>query len=108
MRTMDDAAAGVLFDNLLDALDRLADRKCGAADVEALAFATAKAVTPHPVTPLLTEAAAALDGLRRRGLTPEQVWNEALAVTQSMRSWLAEDWDRRWSESRDAAQQPPR
>jgi hypothetical protein len=36
MRAMD-APEDVLFDNLLDALDRLNDKQCGAVDVQALA-----------------------------------------------------------------------
>ena len=105
MRTMD-APEDVLFDNLLDALDRLADHECGAVDVQALAQATAKAVTPHPITPLLEETAAALGDLRRRGLPPEQIGYEALVVTDALRLWLAEDWGRRWKDDGPAGAGP--
>jgi hypothetical protein len=84
MRTMD-SHEEVLLDNMLTALDRLYDQKCGAVDVQALALATAAAIAPHDLAPLLAETAAALTDLVRKGLPPDQENLEALVVTDPLR-----------------------
>jgi hypothetical protein len=84
MQTMD-SQEEVLLDNMLTALDRLYDQQCGAVDVQALAYATAAAIAPHDLAPLLAETAAALADVVRSGFPPDQENREALVVTDPLR-----------------------
>ena len=84
MRTMD-SHEHLLLDNMLTALDRLYDQQCGAVDVQALAYATAAAIAPHDLAPLLAETAAALADVVQGGLPPDQENRKALVVTHPLR-----------------------
>jgi hypothetical protein len=79
-----------LVGNMLDALDRLFDRKARPIEVYELAFATSFAVSSEATARLLREAADALVPLLERSLPADDENREALRVTQELRDHLAE------------------
>jgi hypothetical protein len=78
-----------LLHNLLDSLDRLYDRRCGAADVDALLAATASAVKDQSWIASIEQASTALRDLIRSRLPPEEEYRKALVVTNDLRIKLA-------------------
>ena len=77
-----------LLDNMLDALDRLYDRESSALDVQALAQATAAAVSSPDMARELSDAATALLSVVRSRLG-ENEYEEALNVTHDLRLRLS-------------------
>jgi hypothetical protein len=78
-----------LLSNLLESLDRLYDRQCGPADVDALLTATASAVQDPSWIASIEQASTALRDLLRSRLPPEQEYREALVVANDLRIKLA-------------------
>ncbi len=77
----------LLLSNVLDALDRLFDRKTTVVDVHALLFATSCAMNHSRFYDELRRAAENLAPLRARAHDSGR--DEALAVTNSLRILLA-------------------
>jgi hypothetical protein len=78
-----------LLSNLLESLDRLYDRQCGPADVDALLTATANAIKDQSWIASIEQASTALRDLIRSRLPPEEEYGEALVVTGDLRIKLA-------------------
>jgi hypothetical protein len=78
-----------LLSNLLETLDRLYDRHCGPADVDALLTATASALKDQSWTASIEQASTALRDLLRSRLPPEEEYRKALIVTNDLRIKLA-------------------
>ena len=77
-----------LLDNMLDALDRLYDRQSSALDVQALAQATAAAVSTPDIASQLADAASALQVVVRSRLG-EKEYEAALDATHDLRLGLS-------------------
>jgi hypothetical protein len=82
-----------LLHNLLDSLDRLYDRDCGAADVGLLLTATASAISDQSWIASIEQASAALRDLIRSRLSAEQEYSKALIVTNDLRIKLADYYE---------------
>ena len=80
-----------LLENLLDALDRLFDRECSVVDLQALIFATSKALAKTEYYTALNEAASGLDKLLRLPIDDER--EKGLEVTNDLRILLAQVLD---------------
>ena len=80
----------MLLSNALDALDRLFDRESEVIDVGAVLYATGLAIRPDVLSPLFSDAASALERIRRAGLTTEDARESALRSTNPLRVALAE------------------
>jgi hypothetical protein len=79
----------LLLENALDALDRLFDRECGAVDVWALLVATAAALRGTSHGPAVRQPLAELRAVVRSGAASDAQRDRALAVTASLRQYLA-------------------
>jgi hypothetical protein len=79
-----------LLHNLLDSLDRLYDRDCGAVDIGFLLTATASAINDQSWIASIEQASAALRDLIRSPLPAEQQYSKALIVTNDLRIKLAD------------------
>jgi hypothetical protein len=82
-----------LLYNLLDSLDRLYDRHCGAVDVDALLTATASAVKDPSWIASIEQASTALRDLIRSNLPLEEEYGQALVVTDDLRIKLADYYE---------------
>jgi len=78
-----------LLHNLLDSLDRLYDRDCGAIDVDLLLTATASAISDQAWVAAIERASAALRDLIQSRLPAEEEYRKALIVTDDLRIKLA-------------------
>ena len=79
-----------LLNNVLDALDRLVDRKSGVVDIYALTFATARAIPNSHVAILLEKSAHELWTICRFSSLQEEQHGAALAATNELRLHLAD------------------
>ena len=86
---MDDTKVIALLENVLDALDRLFDRECSCADVLALLMATAEVLQDTSHSANLKAPIAALSDVVRSGADRETQRARALALTDSLRHYLA-------------------
>jgi hypothetical protein len=78
-----------LLENMLDALDRLYDHQSSPLDVQALAQATAAAVSSPEMARELSAAASALLVLIRSRLPESDEYHAALDATHDLRLRLA-------------------
>lgn len=77
-----------LLENIFDALDRLFDRKCNAIDVHALIFASEKALGETFAEIQFSDYESKLNKIIRNGKSDEIQREEALEVTNKLRSEL--------------------
>ena len=82
-----------LLENVLDALDRLFDRESSVVDLQALIFATSKALAKAEYDTALREAASGLDELLRMRLSTNDEREKALEATNDLRILLAKVLD---------------
>jgi len=78
-----------LLANLLDALDRLFDRECGAADLAALLFATSVALGGTRISGVLDSTRLQLESIARSEASGEDLYCAALQATDALRHELA-------------------
>jgi hypothetical protein len=78
-----------LFANLLDALDRLYDRKCTEVELWALLFATAAALDGHHLAPVVDAARVRVEAVLRSGASNDESNAECLFATDDLRHVLA-------------------
>ena len=77
-----------LLENVLDSLDRLFDRESSAIDVYVLLFATQKALSGSGCCPDLSGYVDSLAAIVRSGESVDSQRENALAVTDNLRSVL--------------------
>lgn len=82
-----------ILDNILDGLDRLFDRESKAIDLQALIFATSKALSDTEHFAILDDAANSLEKIVNSGLKADEERDAALNVTNDLRIYLAEIWN---------------
>jgi hypothetical protein len=75
--------------NMLDALDRLYDRRSSVAEVHALCYATAQALRADVLFPLLEEAADRLEAILKSQVQTTVAGDQALIATDALRKELA-------------------
>ena len=85
---------GMLVNNVLDGLDRLFDRESKAVDLQALIFATSKALSNTEHFAILNDAANSLEKIVCSELKAEDERDSALVVTNDLRIYLAEIWNK--------------
>ena len=78
-----------LLENVLDALDRLFDRESSVVDLQALIFATSKALAKTEYYTALNEAASGLDKLLSLRLPINVEREKGLEATNGLRLLLA-------------------
>jgi hypothetical protein len=79
----------LLQENVLNALDRLFDRRCRVIDVHDLILATCEALKGSEFSAKAEPVAAELLRIVRSGQSPEQIRDLALAATDDLRHFLA-------------------
>lgn len=82
-----------LFNNILDGLDRLCDRESSVIDLQALIFATSKALSNTEYFAILHDASSNLEKIVCSKLNANDERDAALKVTNDLRFFLAEILD---------------
>ena len=83
-------ARSALLNNVLDALDRLFDRKAGVAEVHDLICQTSEALKGDELLAHFAKSANGLQGLMQEGLPSVEERDKALDITNDLRIALAE------------------
>lgn len=80
----------VLLENILDSLDRLFDEESQVTDIQALIFATSKALIGSSHYQILNQTAKELNEILKTEKTKNSLRESALTATNELRHYIAE------------------